>query len=167
MGCDIHCYIEHRKKDYDRWSLFGGRINPGRNYGLFGLLAGVRGGNAIIPVRGRPSDMSWGTESEDRCFIHDGEKEEANYVASGTAAKWVEQGYSRYILGRDDKPTWVTNPDWHTHSYCTPDEWEKCASAVVSETDWGCDPEVWAMLAAMRELENRGHDARVVFWFDN
>lgn len=32
MGCDIHCYLEYKPKDSDRWRPHGGRINPGRNY---------------------------------------------------------------------------------------------------------------------------------------
>jgi hypothetical protein len=42
MGCDIHAYVESKKPDSKTWWGFGGRINPGRNYRMFGKLAGVR-----------------------------------------------------------------------------------------------------------------------------
>ena len=48
MGCDIHLYIEYKSKktefdgyDYG-WQSFGGRINHGRNYAMFSLMANDR-----------------------------------------------------------------------------------------------------------------------------
>ena len=45
MGCDIHLYIEYKNKKVafdgykDNWHSFGQRINPGRNYAMFALMA--------------------------------------------------------------------------------------------------------------------------------
>lgn len=53
MGADIHMYVEYRNKERSQeelklgrkpyWHCYGDRINPGRNYALFAVLAGVRG----------------------------------------------------------------------------------------------------------------------------
>ena len=60
MGCDIHLYIESKTGLGDfGWESFGGRIDVGRNYELFGLLAGVRGTReALVAPRGLPGDIS-------------------------------------------------------------------------------------------------------------
>lgn len=78
MGADIHAYIERYNKETNQWeSLSLYKKNPnnayepvlvydGRNYELFGLLAGVRGGfhlfgggyGYIVEPRGIPNDLS-------------------------------------------------------------------------------------------------------------
>lgn len=71
MGADIHLYVEHYNKESKRWdslSLYKksseDKFSPvdiydGRDYELFGLLAGVRSMIApfVLP-RGVPDDMS-------------------------------------------------------------------------------------------------------------
>ena len=61
MGCDIHTYIEY-SKDGERWDSWG-KIELGRDYILFGLMAGVRqevlGGGPPFPPRGLPDHLSW------------------------------------------------------------------------------------------------------------
>ena len=42
MGCDIHAFIEHRKKGDVWWSLSDGEIEFHRYYGMFATMAGVR-----------------------------------------------------------------------------------------------------------------------------
>jgi hypothetical protein len=78
MGCDIHIVAERKNPTtglYEPWGTFTERhgsfvqdgpkefmneIYEGRNYTLFGVLAGVRGGDdhMIAPPRGLPTDMS-------------------------------------------------------------------------------------------------------------
>ena len=53
MGADIHMFIEYRNKEQAKrlekegrksyWWSFGDHLNPGRNYTMFAILAGVRG----------------------------------------------------------------------------------------------------------------------------
>lgn len=82
MATDIHFYCEHYNEESKRWeslSLYkkkddGGfapvPIYDGRDYELFGLLAGVRGGSCLLgnrygyitEPRGIPSDMSVTTQ---------------------------------------------------------------------------------------------------------
>ncbi len=151
MGCDIHCYIEYRKPDErepDRWRDFGGRINPGRNYAVFGFLAGVRReGPAVVAPRGMPADAAY--ESKDDNDL------------------WVARGSSKYIKDKDGKNAWVSHPGWHTHSWMTTNEFEKAVSLAIAEHPQYPEPEYTAIIAAMRSFEKQGFEARVVFWFDN
>ena len=55
MGCDIHVHIELRYEG--RWEHYS-IANIDRWYELFGKMAGVRGGPAIVEPKGIPVDMS-------------------------------------------------------------------------------------------------------------
>ena len=60
MGTDIHVYLEEKHKD-GKWHCVGKNMYDGRDYNLFGLLAGVRCygiNNAVTPLRGLPKDVS-------------------------------------------------------------------------------------------------------------
>ncbi len=166
MGCDIHLFVEYRRKENGAtWLPFGKEFRLARDYEMFGRMAkGVRREpeNGFAP-RGVPSDMSWSAEHEHLMFIHDGEREESNYVTTADAAKYVASGESQYVTkyGKD-KPNYVTHPDWHSHSWLTRLEFVKC----IEHADYPA-PDYKAVAAAMRSLENDGLETRVVFWFDN
>ena len=81
MGCDIHVFIEKKTDEkYNIWEQvalyrvgkYGRQLETadpydGRNYSLFGLLAGVRGWmDPLIEPRGLPSNLSEGVEKEER-----------------------------------------------------------------------------------------------------
>ena len=159
MGCDIHCYIEH--KDRDWWSPFGGRINPGRNYYVFEALAGVRGSNALFPPRGLPDDIAYEAKGDAWIFVTANPESGEGSVTREKAQYYVEKCGSTYRPGGQD---YISDPDWHSHSWVTPDEWEK---AISKPNDFPAQPAYRAMLAAMRSLERDGMRVRVVFWFDN
>ena len=71
MGCDIYVHLEHYNKESKRWenlSLYkkdtdgtfkSVDVYDGRDYELFGILAGVRScSNPFIYPRGLPDDLS-------------------------------------------------------------------------------------------------------------
>lgn len=167
MGCDIHCYIEYHD-GHDRWSGFGGRINPGRNYRLFGALAGVRT-DAIehVQPRGLPPDIGYVAIEDATLFIGD-PAECSGCTTRENADRWLAQGCSRYW---DAKQTRVTHPDWHSHS------WLKTAEFAGAMERYYRDPypgekgikaiEYEAILASMKCFESFALPARLVFWFDS
>jgi hypothetical protein len=74
MGCEIHLFIEHKKKNQKNWWCFGGMINPGRDYEIFDNLCGVRGNGEIEPItelRGIPSEVSHNVVENYTLFIED------------------------------------------------------------------------------------------------
>jgi len=162
MGCDIHCYIEHRVKlltsKYDeRWQSFGGRINPGRNYDIFAKLAGVRSyGDSERPKpKGLPENLGYYAKSDSRLFISEKQPDYEGNCSPESAKRWIESGSSKM-----DGEHWVTHPDHHSHSWCDADELEK----AVGNSD---EPEYKAVIAAMRSFEQQGRISRLVYWFDN
>lgn len=197
MGCDIHCFVEYRDKSAASlpdtkenswarsWRDFGDRINPGRNYSIFASMAGVRCNEPepIVQPRGFPSDAGWAARSGNNLYIVDHDTDAEGHCSRDQAMRWVASGSSEYV--GDEKPeppaegeitefegvvvatknpTWVTHPDWHTHSWLTTDEYARAIRKVGKPSE---EPEYYAILAAMRQFEAAGFDARLVFWFDN
>jgi hypothetical protein len=204
MGCDIHLYIEYKSKNVEfdgykhKWQSFGGRINPGRNYAMFALMADVRNYGELTVLfeqRGMPNDAGYyATNDNQRYICEDGGEE---YVTAETAKRWVESGSSTYINNHEGKPTWVTDPDAHSHSWLNTSEFESVLNNYLELEDgwhnerveehnkfvkekniptdsWMYDPPsrniepcYQSVLASMKRFEQLGYDARVVFWFDN
>lgn len=205
MGCDIHAYIEHAADDRRIgdgslwWQDFGGRINPGRDYDLFGHLAGVRcnGVTPVAPVRGYPEDAALAADEDNFVRIHYGEEDlaEEGECTPETATKWHNSYGAPYKPHEEGTPPkFIQSPDWHTHSWVTPDEFElaiqraetdhRVELAAMKERyvqeglpipEYLTDPlpdrsvssRYYAVLAAMRALEGPGRHVRLVFWFDN
>lgn len=77
MGCDIHMHVECKKQG--RWVLHSNDIYDGRDYELFGILAGVRG--RCVPIshpKGLPFDVtdevkrlhdSWGEDAHSSSWL--------------------------------------------------------------------------------------------------
>jgi len=66
MGCDIHAYIEvvHKGDQQREFVDDFGHIYLGRNYELFSLMAGVRGGlEPVVGPKGIPTNISPGVHS--------------------------------------------------------------------------------------------------------
>lgn len=218
MGCDIHLYIEYREKNINNdkrksndisldWRSFGGRINPGRNYALFALMADVRNFHdqfpVSIPPRGIPSDIAMSAGNDNKIYITDNPDAFVGEttVTMDRAKTLVEDGSSEFVYLNSDTdknvPFWITNPDFHSHSWLTTvefanifDEYLKLESAwyqqrieehaqMVNKLDikpnsWMFDPprlniepEYQIILASMKRFEELGYESRIVFWFDN
>lgn len=188
MGCDVHFYVEYTYKDklevYNKaiengekpkdsvfWRCFGSRMNPGRNYSLFGILSkGVRGyNNKGFDARGLPSHDNLGFYAMDdsRLFIT-GSGEGDNVCTLETALDWQKRLNCKIYYNNENKATFVDNPDHHSHSWLTTKEFEKALRIYKTEEKFDSPVEYAALLSAMKTLEKSGHYvARVVFWFDN
>lgn len=77
MGCDIHVMIEYagyvKQCGTTVWRGFGsGHFNPGRDYTMFGVLAGVRDDSVeqIVSLRGLPEDKGYAA-----CEAYDGDED--------------------------------------------------------------------------------------------
>jgi hypothetical protein len=161
MGCDIHGYVEERSGD--SWWLFSGRLSLGRDYRMFGLLAGVReGGPPIVAPRGFPLDASYGLKDEFHLHV----TESAcgwggcRVTTLKNADAWVKQGLSRYVT--DDARS-VTDPDWHTPSWLTLEELLWAISKYEGVAGERLSQGWLAVAGMMRHLPG----SRFVFWFDN
>lgn len=162
MGCDIHLYCEYRDaQDGNRWRSWGNQFNLGRNYRIFEVLAGVRGDldQAIVRPRGLPEDVGYVVHDDNHLYISESGGERT--VTADKAAQWVASGCSRY-RDHEGKHTWVTHPDWHSHSWLSLAEYQH----ALARLDGG-PPEYGAIAAALAYLETQNCVTRIVFWFDN
>lgn len=175
MGADVHMYIQYKKKTEDDkwWWDFGGHINPGRNYAMFGILAGVRDNNSphsFEPKGILPEEkLSWAVREDLYLTItEDGEGD--NETTLERAKSW---GSGRIINDNDGNPYKVEHPDWHSHSWMTIDELKQAYKwykkyAKESGYGGGVPLEYKVILKTMEALEDNGkNDVIVVFWFDN
>lgn len=168
MGTDIHAFVEYCYDGSD-WRNFGSKFHLDRSYDLFEKFAGVRGivTKAITPPRGVPSDIAFTTKMNYTLFVTT--KKESNEDGMTTRAKaeeWVSRGCSVYF--NDDK-NFVTNPDWHTPSWLSLEEYDKALYEMKIEWNGDVNPCYNAVLAAMKNLndDERIIEVRLVFWFDN
>ena len=85
MGCDGHFYIEVVEKfagghttNKEYVMCVAERVWFGRNYILFGLMAGVRGGRTLFEPKGLPENMSsdvaraskeWGSDGHSHSWL--------------------------------------------------------------------------------------------------
>jgi hypothetical protein len=133
MGCDIHAYLQEiePKRAY-AWG-FGGEIHISRNYDLFGLLAGVRGGEAIFEPRGVPDVLCYQIEGDYYLTISDkrGTNEDGEHTCSSESAdSWLEHKCSQHHPKDKNK---ITHPDWHTPSWLNTEEFERVLNEYVKQ----------------------------------
>jgi hypothetical protein len=159
MGCDIHCYIEYKPcADSDFWKNFGQGFNPGRNYGIFAKIAGVRNYDDILPVtplKGYPENAAFWTREDYWTYIGEGD----NKCTQEDAERWVASGDSRW----NARSNAVSNPDWHSHTWLNLEEYKQVVSEFADEHE----PEYVTILRVMESLESAGLQTRLVIWFDN
>lgn len=172
MGCDIHTYIEYEAyPDSDRhaWWCMGGRYNPGRDYLMFDIMAGVRGSDhTLFEPRGLPDNIGWEVTDEAYLRISDEYANQEGYCSEQQARQWSTGAYAERLIERDGKPVLVSHPDWHSHSWLTADELAQCLGQYTLVSEYGPYDVGWdAILATMRAFEDRGVRSRLVFWFDN
>lgn len=190
MGADIHMYVEYRnKKDAKNretrgekpyWYSYGDKINPGRNYTMFSVLAMVRGqySDSFEPKGKIPWGLTgYSAQSDSHMLIYDKNNEDKDWdgwVTLEKAKNWEKYG-CKIVYNEAGNPTHVEAPDWHSHSWMDAEELEEAYKRYVKHAsgEWGEEitkpPVEWrAIHASMKALEDDGeNEVRVVFWFDN
>lgn len=161
MGCDIHLFAEIRKNG--KWEQAGSmvkneyywpeedtgnylgnkklvreRFYRGRNYQLFGVLAGVRSdGPPIVEQRGFPKDAS---------------KETKSYHKS-----WEGDAHSESWLNLKELLEWAYGGDFSKKSV---NKFEKIDGYFAETT-------LSKLLKLATSPDVKPEDVRIVFWFDN
>ncbi len=175
MGCDIHIYIEYKTKNSSMWHCFGERLNPGRNYTMFGMLAGVREPELkLFDPKGLPQKLSYVTQSDVSLTISDNvDFSDCSQFCTSKKAEEYNESYIKYknhygLVGGyvDESKKSVYNPDWHSHSWLNLEEYNKCIEKWRKISTFK-EIEYEIILDIMEGFEKRGCDCRLVFWFDN
>lgn len=132
MGCDIHSYIEYKKNG--QWKSESCYI--GRDYALFGLLAGVRG-VSIKPIaeeRGLPPDVTKRVQQQSNAWDGDGHShsyvtlEELLELDWGTKKVKADVYFSEYLLHH-------TDPRYYPLEQCGSDRMGLTPTAVISRKE--------------------------------
>lgn len=173
MGCDIHVYVEAWKgeeptSEYGFTALFP-KIYLDRDYAMFARLANVRGSHEnALPLRGLPSIIGYRARGDNILYVSKNGRGGEKHVHEDDALRWVESGSSKVAWTRGDGTIGaVTDPDWHSHTWMTPDEWDAAIRDREAEEAWPLSVGYHIISDMMNGLRKRGHNARVVFWFDN
>jgi len=196
MGCDIHLYTEKIKSvngvdkwvNCDHWKLnsyFGDdeyepeleliSLYSGRNYNLFGVLAGVRGGYEICPPRGLPSDVSdIVKKNSDRW---DGDGHSHSYFTLAELKEYYKNNshtsHNGFINKRQIKELdedGITPYSWSEWSGPNLQyrEWKEDSSLkpLVESLDKRMRDEFWVQ-EEVEDTSKEDSKIRIVFWFDN
>lgn len=138
MGCDIHAYVDYDEpNDHDhKWVGHLGSFSIGRDYLLFGIMAGVRCPDyALFEPKGLPEHLSWRTLHEATLFVVQGETDEHGMCSKESAERWHQswlrhkQGVGGYV---DAEQKRVHHPDWHSHSWLTTSELKQVIEKYAS-----------------------------------
>lgn len=194
MGCDIHTYrekfVDGRWQTADPWEPYDygedekgqeipheRRAYTGRNYNLFGLLAGVRNRDdpfAITP-RGMPWDVSPEVKMACEQWDSDGHSHTYLYIHELTSLRrWVSQRVIPVsgMMRRDQLAKLTTSiesgkPDWQLlYPYCqgTTDPFQTEFSVEIP-MDFMVGKCLDEMISSFKGIDGENH--RLVFWFDN
>jgi hypothetical protein len=166
MGCDIHLYIEYKLKEDTDWVSFGKEMGPGRDYGVFAELAGVRrwtNHTTYIEPRGIPEKVGYSANDDYWLYIVDdaSESHREGLTARSKAERWVKNGDS---VHKPDNPEFISHPDWHSASWLTTEEYGAAIARVGPVTRLTYSA-IYGTLLAL--TASGAYAARVVFWFDN
>ena len=151
MGCDIHVFVEYRRNG--EWVQLGA-FRPGRDYHMFGLLAGVRDESVspVVEPRGFPDDCSFETWLANQSIRTEDDKLEAGALARLRMGR---------ILGHDMSHLASPCQDWHSHSWLASDE---LAMALQDYAEDSGPENAWKALHVLLTALPEG---RIVFFFDN
>jgi hypothetical protein len=132
MGCDIHGYIEVKKNDlrfhgfvevqkyasWDDWDMaFDIKAILGRNYGMFGLLFGVRD-DVFSPVaksRGLPENVSDEVKAASQAWGVDGHSHSWITIQEINAINWDERSNnlsSHVYMFPEGSDEWTSGFGW-------------------------------------------------------
>ena len=159
MGCDIHVFLEKRNKETNKWEHltlykknYDDKLEPasvfdGRNYYLFGLLAGVRGFvEPLVDPRGIPDDLSDYVAEEWKSWDGD--------AHTPTWYDFCElDAYERSINSKRNAPA-VDDDEYDDYDYAN-------RGFVYFMGNIRC------VLDAYWMWYPEPHEVRVIMWFDN
>ena len=135
MGCDIHVYIEcYSKKSQLRADTcfvdtFFDNVNFGRNYTLFGFLAGVRSSeDPVVDPRGIPNqpELSWAASRDyyikvvpDNEYVKMRDFSGQRIIKQSELEILKNDQYRKLFINSENM---LVNPDWHTPTWLSVEE---------------------------------------------
>lgn len=158
MGCDIHCYLEYYSEESKPnvpyvHSFSYDQIAFGRDYLLFGCLAGVR--HAIKPIvepRGLADDPEFGWVVKNKLFLKIIDEEpnstEYNCISRTEAERLLSSTQNKYTTKKMQNDGVIVNPDYHTISWVSLSELLKIRKLYLLE-----NVKYWSDLSGKKRKE--------------
>jgi hypothetical protein len=173
MTTEIHVYFEFREKllpnspvEPKPWQSLGANMNPGRNYSLFGFMAHVRTNmGKPFPPKGFPRDAGYWALMDNYAYVSNN-PDTIHCVTEQMAETYVKDFECHYRADAEGEHTWVSVPIWHTHSWLVLNEFEKVMHRYNHKFKTQPEPVYDAILAAMKTLDKKKYESRLVFWFE-
>lgn len=137
MGCDVHCFLEVQTKN-KKWHLYN-QPYLGRNYHLFGLMAGVRSNEEepIVEPRGLPKDIG--------------------KIVKLEAKRWQDDAHTHSWLSKEELK--IVYEFMVKNKYCKPYD---------APFGYVCGNDLWDLEQTREQDKDCPYvDCRLVFWFDN
>lgn len=172
MGCDIHGWIELRRKDNGEW-ISAARVTGDRNYSWFSIIASVRGGDpesAIAYPRGVPSNASYAVKQDHKEWCGDAHSETFITVAE------IGEAWRRFVDNAGSTETGELQSALAAASGNAVSYRDKIRNLKCAESVYDFLPEhsnIWEFASIDEDLnptlyEDKWYDdLRMVVWFDN
>lgn len=192
MGCDIHTYkekfVDGRWQTADEWVPYDNEEKTlevpykkhaytGRNYNLFGLLAGVRNreGTLTLAPRGIPFDVSPEVQAANESWDADGHSHSYLYLHELRSLRSLVRERTIPVSGMKRKDQVAAleasiasgAPNYDLlYPYCqgTTDQ-DQIEFRIELPMDYMVGKDLDEMIAAFDGIDGENH--RLVFWFDN
>lgn len=147
MGCDIHAYIEFYDPKDTLCQTFGaecfadGEIEFGRDYQLFGALAGVRSvGTPHIVPKGIPNSPPMSYSARHRYYILVSDEIESpsifdpyKRIITTEEAERLKKDYPSITTHLYGENVLISNPDYHSASWLTLSEMQDARKIYLME----------------------------------
>ena len=191
IGADIHLHCEY--KDENGWHNCDNHIwndkenkyefDPiywGRNYDLFGVLAGVRSREfpMIDSPRGLPEDIS--AKTKEYAVEMKGDAHSYSYLTMKELLKWKKKMTRKWKKLLKEHNNEVSGKDSYYGEYITEDEEDSWGDSWM-EITYKYEHEILDYLIKLLKIKmsnhifcyekedyyDKGDDFRIVFWFDS
>ena len=167
MGCDIHPWLEVCKSK--KWS-FVKVVELGRNYDMFGIIAGVRNYVNAIPIsepKGLPNDVSNKITEESNGWNYDGHSHSWLNWKEIRDYDWKQvfhDGRESAVSKQTGEPLWKSS--YSNKDHVSEDIEFKFLDVVAQDC---LSNDYIELFNEMEDLSHRygSENVRIVFWFDN
>ncbi len=160
MGTDIHIHIEYlrrKKSKKPHWIHPGEEFDADRRYSVFGILAGLRSDiKPLYPPRGLPGDITMETYRHYKDY--GGEAHIASWLTTQEFGECLDV-VERIVEERSKQPK--------TDLQCNIELVEKLLRNYHDDNDDDWLKSYRLLYKYMKDSDDDGEPARIIFWFDN
>lgn len=180
MGCDIHRYVEYKRKKDIHWKSTPISGLGTQNYTLFGFLEeGIRENHNpekyyIHEALGLPDDIGFYAEEDFYLTVNDEYINDDRCISVEKANEYINKWpYLKIIKNNKGEILKIQNPNWYGMTYINFEEFNRIIESfkryLIDNNifDYYIPTSVLATYHYMKTYNDRGYDTRMVYWFDS